>query len=166
MGGVCVLGFKGGIRELAATTSNRCWITFVPWEKGTLLLCKANRQDSPEACWFCIWGTNSSTFYASFVLSSPNAYKQNSYKMGCRVLHGKICSLESNIVGPCRARKFFSSCSQIASQSSDFQLRHIGLDWSDLWLTESEEKVVAHYRGSGEWITPAAQRNCNKHDLY
>lgn len=41
-------------------------------------------------------------------------------------------------------------------QSSDFQLRHIGLDWSDLWLTETEEKVVQHYRVSGEWITPAA----------
>ena len=30
------------------------------------------------------------------------------------------------------------------------------MDWSDLWLTETEEKVVQHYRVSGEWITPAA----------
>ncbi|CAJ1962939.1 unnamed protein product [Cylindrotheca closterium] len=41
-------------------------------------------------------------------------------------------------------------------KSSDFQLRHIGLDWSDLWLTESEERVVVHYRKTGEWLSPTA----------
>lgn len=40
-------------------------------------------------------------------------------------------------------------------KSTEYQLKQVGLDWSDLWLTETERSVVAHRQEHGEWLTPA-----------
>jgi hypothetical protein len=41
-------------------------------------------------------------------------------------------------------------------KSTEYQLRHCGLDWTDLWLSEKERAVVAHRIETGEWLTPTA----------
>jgi hypothetical protein len=38
-------------------------------------------------------------------------------------------------------------------KSTEYQLKEIGLDWSDLWLTEAERSIVLHHEQHGEWIT-------------
>jgi hypothetical protein len=38
-------------------------------------------------------------------------------------------------------------------KSTDYQLKQIGLDWSDLFLTEAEQEIVLHHDQHGEWIT-------------
>lgn len=38
-------------------------------------------------------------------------------------------------------------------KSTDYQLKQIGLDWSDLFLTEAEQAIVLHHDQHGEWIT-------------
>lgn len=40
-------------------------------------------------------------------------------------------------------------------QSTAYQLTQTKLSWSNLWLTESERRVVEHHRATGEWLTPA-----------
>jgi hypothetical protein len=38
-------------------------------------------------------------------------------------------------------------------KSTEYQLKQIGLDWSDLHLTEAEQAIVLHHSQHGEWIT-------------
>jgi hypothetical protein len=38
-------------------------------------------------------------------------------------------------------------------KSTDYQLKQIGLDWSDLFLTEAEQAIILHHDQRGEWIT-------------
>jgi hypothetical protein len=40
-------------------------------------------------------------------------------------------------------------------KSTEYQLKQVGLEWSDLWLTETERSVVLHHQLHGEWLTPA-----------
>ena len=39
-------------------------------------------------------------------------------------------------------------------ESTAYQLKHTKLDWSDLWLTETERDIVEHQKKSGKWLTP------------
>jgi hypothetical protein len=39
--------------------------------------------------------------------------------------------------------------------STTYQLLQAGLQWSDLWLTSAEQKVVQYYEECGEWLTLA-----------
>lgn len=38
-------------------------------------------------------------------------------------------------------------------ESTAYQLKHTKLDWSDLWLTETERDIVEHHKESGKWLT-------------
>lgn len=40
-------------------------------------------------------------------------------------------------------------------KSTQCQLEASGLDWSDLWLTDTERRVVEHHATTGVWLTPA-----------
>jgi hypothetical protein len=40
-------------------------------------------------------------------------------------------------------------------KSTEYQLRRGGLDWSDLWLSDAERKIVDHRKAKGEWLTLA-----------
>ena len=40
-------------------------------------------------------------------------------------------------------------------RSTEFQLRHTDLDWSKLWLIETEREIVNHHQSTGNWLTPA-----------
>ncbi len=40
-------------------------------------------------------------------------------------------------------------------ESTEYQLQQTQLDWSDLWLTDTERKIVAHHKQSGKWLTIA-----------
>ena len=43
-------------------------------------------------------------------------------------------------------------------KSTLYQLSSTDLTWSDLWLTEVEQQIVAHHEASGEWLTIAQIR--------
>ena len=38
-------------------------------------------------------------------------------------------------------------------KSTEFQLAGISLSWNDLWLSESERRIVEHRNNTGVWIT-------------
>jgi hypothetical protein len=40
-------------------------------------------------------------------------------------------------------------------KSTEFQLRHADLDWSKLWLSDTEREIVNHHQSTGQWLTPA-----------
>jgi hypothetical protein len=40
-------------------------------------------------------------------------------------------------------------------KSTEFQLRHADLDWSKLWLSDTEREIVNHHQSNGQWLTPA-----------
>lgn len=40
-------------------------------------------------------------------------------------------------------------------KSTEFQLKQSGLDWDNLWLTETERAVVEHKQRHGDWLTPS-----------
>jgi hypothetical protein len=40
-------------------------------------------------------------------------------------------------------------------RSTEFQLGHTDLDWSKLWLVETEREIVNHHQSTGNWLTPA-----------
>ena len=37
-------------------------------------------------------------------------------------------------------------------KSTDYQLQHTGITWSNMWLTPMEQEVVQHYNHCGEWL--------------
>ena len=39
-------------------------------------------------------------------------------------------------------------------KSTEFQLRHADLDWSKLWLSDTEREIVNHHQSTGQWLTP------------
>lgn len=38
-------------------------------------------------------------------------------------------------------------------KSTEYQMEHCGLSWADLWLSESERRIVHHYDATGKWMT-------------
>jgi hypothetical protein len=38
-------------------------------------------------------------------------------------------------------------------KSTKYQLRHGGLSWSDLWLSDTEQQIVKHHQTYGDWLT-------------
>jgi hypothetical protein len=38
-------------------------------------------------------------------------------------------------------------------ESTELQLKETKLDWSELWLTDTERDIVDHHKTSGKWLT-------------
>ena len=77
--------------------------------------------------------------------------RQIAATLGRRTIH--VTRQPAMFRAPMLPSKIHAQWDPLFCISTNYQLSHTSLSWTDLWLTLLEQKVVDHFKETGDWVT-------------